>query len=87
MGIKSKVFEVQRLRLADTEESIVAGGRHLFHLLPKAFEGVKRIGVPRRFRSIVRQTNPDRVVYVEISIYLISTNENFELFANYYSNF
>ena len=45
MGIKSKVFEVQRLRLADTEESIVAGGRHLFHLLPKAFEGVKRIGV------------------------------------------
>ena len=31
--------------MADREETIVAGGRHLFPLLPKAFDGIKRIGV------------------------------------------
>jgi ketol-acid reductoisomerase len=31
--------------LADTKETIVKGGRDLFPLLPKAFEGIKKIGV------------------------------------------
>jgi ketol-acid reductoisomerase len=43
--IDSKVFETTKITLADTEEYIVKGGRHLFPLLPKAFEGVKQIGV------------------------------------------
>jgi ketol-acid reductoisomerase len=42
---ETKVFEKEKIVLADTQEYIVRGGRHLFPLLPKAFEGVSRIGV------------------------------------------
>src|SRR5919204_5938381 len=41
----SKVFDTQVIRLGDTEERIVRGGRDRFALLPKAFEGIKQIGV------------------------------------------
>lgn len=41
----SNVFQLEKIQLADTEESILRGGRHLFPLLPKAFEGIKQIGV------------------------------------------
>src|SRR5262249_33103019 len=41
----SKVFDTQVIRLGDTEERIVRGGRDRFALLPKAFAGVKQIGV------------------------------------------
>src|SRR5215468_554632 len=41
----SKVFETQVIRLGDTEERIVRGGRDRFALLPKAFEGTQQIGV------------------------------------------
>ncbi len=41
----TKVFQQQRIRLAGTEEDIVKGGRDLFGLLPKAFEGINSIGV------------------------------------------
>jgi ketol-acid reductoisomerase len=41
----SKVFQVDTIRIGDREEMVVKGGRHLFPLLPKAFEGVKQIGV------------------------------------------
>src|SRR5438128_8576691 len=41
----SKVFDTQVIRLGDTEERIVRGGRDRFPLLPKAFAGVKQIGV------------------------------------------
>ena len=41
----SKVFKKERIELAGTEEHIVRGGRDLFPLLPRAFEGVKQIGV------------------------------------------
>src|SRR5262247_395989 len=41
----STVFETQVIRLGDTEERIVRGGRDRFALLPKAFEGIKQIGV------------------------------------------
>src|SRR5256885_2270316 len=43
--IASNIFKREKLQLADTEEYIVCGGRHLFPLLPKAFEGIKQIGV------------------------------------------
>jgi ketol-acid reductoisomerase len=43
--LDSQVFEREKLQLAGTEEYIVRGGRHLFPLLPKAFEGIKQIGV------------------------------------------
>jgi ketol-acid reductoisomerase len=42
---ESKVFETEVIRLADTEERIVRGGRDRFHLLPKAFAGIHQIGV------------------------------------------
>ena len=45
MSFTSKVFETRVVRMADREETIVAGGRHLFPLLPKAFDGVGQIGV------------------------------------------
>jgi ketol-acid reductoisomerase len=41
----SKVFETEIIRLTDTEERIVRGGRDRFALLPQAFAGIKQIGV------------------------------------------
>jgi ketol-acid reductoisomerase len=45
LNFQTKVFEKEKIVLGDTEEYIVRGGRHLFPLLPKAFEGIKQIGV------------------------------------------
>lgn len=45
MSFESKVFQTETISLANTTEYIVRGGRHLFPLLPKAFEGVSQIGV------------------------------------------
>ena len=45
MSFTSDVFSPVEVKLADTTETIVKGGRDLFPLLPKAFEGVKKIGV------------------------------------------
>jgi ketol-acid reductoisomerase len=45
MSFTSKVFETRVIKMADREEIIVAGGRHLFPLLPKAFDGIRQIGV------------------------------------------
>ena len=41
----TKVFEKELIQPAGTKEYIVRGGRHLFDKLPKAFEGIKQIGV------------------------------------------
>src|SRR5262245_31156689 len=41
----SNVFKIDTVKMADRTEQIVKGGRHLFPLLPKAFAGVKQIGV------------------------------------------
>src|SRR6267142_6612519 len=41
----SKVFETQVIRLGDTQERIVRGGRDRFALLPQAFAGISQIGV------------------------------------------
>ncbi|HNO66688.1 MAG TPA: hypothetical protein PKK39_10105, partial [Tepidiformaceae bacterium] len=38
-------FQVDTINLEGSSEQIVKGGRHLFPLLPKAFEGIKQIGV------------------------------------------
>ncbi len=45
MSFTSNVFETRTVKMADREETIVAGGRHLFPLLPKAFDKIKQIGV------------------------------------------
>ncbi len=43
---ESKVFKKEKLALPNGEsESVVRGGRDLLPLLPKAFEGIKQIGV------------------------------------------
>merc|ERR1719491_205072 len=44
-SFSSSVFEVRVVDFAETKEQIVKGGRDLFPLLPKAFEGVKEVGV------------------------------------------
>jgi len=41
----SDVFETEVIKLAETEELIVRGGRDRFHLLEKAFAGITKIGV------------------------------------------
>jgi len=41
----SKIFKKERIELGGTVEDIVRGGRDLFPLLPKAFEGIKQVGV------------------------------------------
>ena len=41
----SKCFTTETIQLAETKEMIVRGGRDKFHLLPKAFAGIKQIGV------------------------------------------
>ncbi len=45
MSFTSQIFETRSVKMADREETIVAGGRNLFPLLPKAFAGIKQIGV------------------------------------------
>jgi len=45
MTFTTATFEKQPLHLAETEESIVRGGRHLFPKLSDAFEGIRQIGV------------------------------------------
>jgi ketol-acid reductoisomerase len=45
MTFTSKTFETRVIKMADREETILAGGRHLFPLLPKAFDGIRQIGV------------------------------------------
>jgi ketol-acid reductoisomerase len=45
MKIQSNIFEVKEYNLGGQNETIVAGGRHLFEKLPQAFEGIKQIGV------------------------------------------
>jgi len=45
LGFTSNVFQVDTINLEGHSEQIVKGGRHLFPLLPKAFEGIKQIGV------------------------------------------
>ena len=45
LSFTSKVFDVDTIELEGVTEQIVKGGRHLFPLLPKAFEGIKQIGV------------------------------------------
>jgi len=42
---ESKIFPVETIELDGVEESFLRGGRHLFALLPKAFAGIKQIGV------------------------------------------
>ena len=45
LQFSSKVFPVDTVQMGDRTEQIVKGGRHLFPLLPKAFGGIKQIGV------------------------------------------
>src|SRR5262245_11537453 len=45
LDFHTNVFEKERIVLGDTVEYIVRGGRSLFPLLPKAFDGIKQIGV------------------------------------------
>ena len=41
----SAVFKPEPMKISGTDEEIVRGGRDLFPLLPKAFQGIKKIGV------------------------------------------
>src|SRR5882757_3193373 len=45
LNFSSKIFKVDTVQMSDRTEQVVVGGRHLFPLLPKAFAGVKQIGV------------------------------------------
>ena len=45
LDFQSNVFEKEQIQLGATVEYIVRGGRNLFPLLPKAFDGIKQIGV------------------------------------------
>jgi ketol-acid reductoisomerase len=44
-SFSSTIFKTQEVTLGGTKELIVKGGRDLFPLLPKAFEGIEKIGV------------------------------------------
>src|SRR5512134_731773 len=45
LNFESSIFKKERIQVGDAEEYIVRGGRDLFPLLPKAFEGIRQIGV------------------------------------------
>jgi ketol-acid reductoisomerase len=45
LDFQSKVFEKKVIEIGGRKEAVVVGGRHLFPLLPKAFAGIKQIGV------------------------------------------
>jgi ketol-acid reductoisomerase len=42
---QTEIFSKEKITPAGRDEYIVRGGRDLFHLLPKAFAGIKKIGV------------------------------------------
>ena len=44
-NFKSSVFQVETIELKGQTEQIVKGGRHLLPLVPKAFAGIRQIGV------------------------------------------
>src|SRR5579871_6344810 len=45
LNFESSIFKKELIHVGDTEEYIVRGGRDLFPLLPRAFDGIKQIGV------------------------------------------
>src|SRR5579875_665761 len=45
MTFTTEKFEKLPLHLADKDEAIIRGGRHLFSRLSDAFEGIRQIGV------------------------------------------
>jgi ketol-acid reductoisomerase len=45
LDFESKVFDPQVIEIGGHKEKVLPGGRHLFGLLPKAFEGITQIGV------------------------------------------
>lgn len=45
MSFTTRVFEKEEIRLGGTTEYVIRGGRDRFPLLPKAFDGISRIGV------------------------------------------
>src|SRR6266852_5000970 len=45
LTFSSQVFDVDVLDFGDRKEAIVRGGRHLFARLPRAFDGIRQIGV------------------------------------------
>jgi ketol-acid reductoisomerase len=45
LSFNTSIFDKEKILLGGSEEYIVRGKRHLFPLLPKAFEGIKQIGV------------------------------------------
>lgn len=60
----TKVFEKQRIALGGTEEDVVKGGRDLFELLPKAFEGIEKIGVrPSTRMTALQQTTENKRLF------------------------
>jgi ketol-acid reductoisomerase len=45
LTFQSNVFQKKIIAVSGRKEEVVVGGRNLFSLLPKAFEGIKQIGV------------------------------------------
>ena len=45
LDFNTQLFTKEKIRIGDTDEYVVRGGRHLFPLLPEAFAGIKQIGV------------------------------------------
>lgn len=45
MTFTSRVFEIEPLNFGSHSEQVVKGGRNLFPLLPRAFAGIRQIGV------------------------------------------
>jgi len=45
LSFSSNVFPVETIEIGGNKEQIVKGGRHLLPLLPRAFAGIKQIGV------------------------------------------
>ncbi|MDQ1374719.1 MAG: ketol-acid reductoisomerase [Actinomycetota bacterium] len=45
LDFETKIFEKEVVDVGGTKEAVVRGGRHLFPLLPKALDGISKIGV------------------------------------------
>ena len=76
LNFDSRIFTKERLQVGDTEEYIVRGGRNLFPLLPKAFDGIKQIGVigwSSQGPAQVLQSMMNLRVYTWCATVLIST--------------
>jgi ketol-acid reductoisomerase len=80
--MESTIFDLIDIDLADTSEQVLAGGRHLFSLLPSAFAGIEQIGIigwgPQARAQAMNLRDSLRGTSIRVSVGLRSGSSSFD---------